>query len=88
MTLRLKTKAPEEKIIPLLKDSIAREIKYLNIGLKKTKERIKFFQSKYKSKSTSAPQNIDALDRVEWEGEELTFQKIKEKIGLLKGIEI
>lgn len=88
MTLKLKTKAPEEKILPLLKQSIDREIRYLNIGLKKTAERINFYQTKYKKPSPSASNDIEPLDIVEWEGEEITLQKISEQIELLKSIDI
>ncbi len=66
-----------------LKHSIEREIAYLSIGQRKTLQRIQAFQNKYGVQLSAETQDIPALDKVEWEGGEITLRKLQEKIQSL-----
>ena len=87
MTLTLKTTASAKRVIPLLLDSTQREIRYLTIGLNKTKQHIQEFQRQYHANSPLDAENISPLDQVEWEGELITLEKLQEKITILNSID-
>lgn len=87
MTVQVSTKVPNEQVIALLNHSVQREIDYMLIGLRKTEDRIRQFQDVYGAKSPDKVKNIPPLDRVEWEGEKMTLDKLKEKIAILKSVQ-
>lgn len=88
MPITFNTNIPEKKVIPLIKESIEREIRYLSIGIKKTKKRIRYFQNRFGENTSSEVTDIPPLDLVEWEGEEITLQKLEEKLEILKNVTI
>ncbi len=88
MTLTLTSSASKEKAIPLVKHSIEKELGYLSIGLRRTQQRLDSFQKKYGAQSPALAENLPPLDRVEWEGEEISLTKIQERVNILESVMI
>lgn len=86
MTLILTSEIAQEKVIPVLRHSIEREISYLSLGLRKTQQRLAAFRKEYGLQSSVEARHIPPLDKLEWEGEEITLTKLEEKIQILKSI--
>lgn len=86
MTLTLTSEIAQEKIIPVLQHSIERELRYLSLGLRKTQRRLEAFQKEYGLQSSAEANGISPLDKLEWEGEEITLAKLEEKIRILESI--
>lgn len=88
MTLTLKTNQERGKVIPLLEDSLRREMDFLSLGIAKTTNRLVMFREKYGVSNPGQVADLPPLDRVEWEGEELTLAKLTEQLEILQEIEI
>ncbi len=88
MTLTLTSELPQENILPVLQHSFEREIGYLSVGLQKTQQRLDAFRKEYGILSSAEAQTIHPLDKLEWEGEEITLAKLEEKIQILRSIVI
>lgn len=86
MTLTITENIPKEKAIPILKHSIERELDFLSVGLRKTQQRLDMFREKYHVAYSEEAHDIPSLERVEWEGEEVTLARLQEKIQILKNI--
>ncbi|NUO82489.1 hypothetical protein HUU05_20635 [candidate division KSB1 bacterium] len=84
--ITLTSEIGQEKVLPVLQHSIEREIVYLSIGLRKTQQRLEAFRKEYGLRSSSEAKSISPLDKLEWEGEEITLSKLEEKIQILKSI--
>ena len=75
----------------LLREALVKEKVYLQIGIKKTQNRIRMFEDKY---STTLDQiidqkiEIDHTDLAEWEGEVEILRRLMRKIENLEQIEI
>ncbi len=88
MTLTITSEVTQEKVLPVLQHSIEREIVYLSVGLHKTQTRLDAFRKEYGRQASSEAGAIPPLDKLEWEGEEITLFKLEEKIRILKNLVI
>ena len=81
-----------KQAIMLLKDAFEREYAVLQLGLERTKERIKAFEKKYGCRlidlSETMRKRIDDLTLTEWEGETEILRVLKEQLSELKDMRV
>ncbi len=81
-------------IKPLVESALRSEMKMLEIGLKRTEERIRSFEERFGMTSDEFYRRLcddeleETLDFVEWVGEYKTLALLREKYQALKEIEI
>jgi polyhydroxyalkanoate synthesis regulator phasin len=75
----------------LIKEALAKEKIYLQMGINKTKNRIREFEDKYSitlDQIIGQEKEIDHTDLAEWEGEVEVLRRLIKKIQNLEQIEI
>jgi hypothetical protein len=81
-------------IKPLVESALRSEMKMLEIGLKRTEERIRTFEERFGMTSDEFYRRLcgdeleETLDFIEWAGEYKTLALLREKYQALKEIEI
>ena len=83
-----------ESLAALLRGAIAHQIHLLQIGLRKTEQRLTSFEQKHGMNTDSFYRRYnqgtlgDALDYMEWAGEYETLQRLREQYRQLKYAEL
>jgi len=84
----------KEALKPLLESAIRGELKAIQHGINRTRERINAFEARYGLSTEEFQRRFTAndlgesLDFIEWMGELKTLQLLEEKQGALKQAEI
>jgi len=79
---------------PLVESALRSEMKMLEIGLKRTEERLQTFEDRFGMSSDEFYSRLcndeleETLDFIEWTGEYKTLSLLREKYQALKDIEI
>jgi len=80
------------QIKPLLESAIENELKLLEAGLRKTNERLKVFENRYKLQTSEFITKYEndeikeSVDFEDWVGESRLISRLNEKISALRGI--
>ncbi len=91
-TLTIKTSKQTHSVRSLIANALEREMNVLEFSLKKTKERIRLFESQYGMSTKRFLSNVNNnfddsnMDFIEWMGESKTFDLLKEEFQTLKEI--
>jgi len=82
------------KLKTLLKGALENELRFINIGLKKTVENLRKYETKYHMNSKvfygkySSGDAGDDMEYIKWAGELETLKKLESNIKDLTGVEI
>ena len=94
MTRIIIESAKKQDIQPIVKAALAAEAQKLEIGLKRTRDRLRGFEERYGVATTEFMERMTAedlaggdLEYVEWVGEYHLLQKIEADLAVLKDIE-
>jgi hypothetical protein len=94
MTRIIIESAKKQEIQPIVEAALAAEAQKLEIGLKRTRERLKEFEERYGVATAGFIERMAAedlaggdLEYVEWVGEYRLLQKIEADLAVLKDIE-
>ncbi len=77
--------------VSLLKEALAKERYFLQLGIEKTKARIRQFEQRYAAtlrRILDQEREIDHTDLAEWEGETEILRRLTKKVLSLEKIEI
>jgi len=87
---RLIVEANNNWALEKVRGAIATEINILKRAVEKTKNKLSAYEKKYgKIKNRkSLYGKVDDLEMIEWEGEVETLQKLRQKLSLLKEINL
>jgi hypothetical protein len=78
---------------PLVESALRSEMRMLEIGLKRTEERLQTFEDRFGMNSDEFYRRLndeleETLDFIEWVGEYKTLSLLREKYQILKDVEI
>jgi len=83
-----------QKVVPLVKTAIGKEIKILQLGIERTKKNLKELEEKFEMKTDEffaryiKGEMGDKMDFIKWAGEYETLLKLQEDYSELKETEI
>ena len=89
-TLTVSIDNPTETV-GLLKEALAKEKFFLQLGIEKTQARIRQFEQRYAANLNhilDQEREIDHTDLAEWEGETEVLRRLTKKVQNLENIEI
>ncbi len=91
---KLQIISDNDKALPIIQTAIATQLKRLEIGLKKTKQEIKKFETKYQTSSEQFLRELKAEDPaggdddyVDWMGELKLKESIREELQAIQDVE-
>jgi hypothetical protein len=92
--IKLQITSDNDNIVPIIKSAILARLKRIEIGLQKTKQEIKQFESKYQTSSEQFLKSYTAEDLkggddeyISWMGEIKLKESIIEELEALRNIE-
>ncbi|MFN8498505.1 MAG: hypothetical protein U0641_11675 [Anaerolineae bacterium] len=79
---------------PLVEAAIRSEVRMLELGLERTRERLRLFEKRYHLSSTefirrfSTGESGESLDFIEWAGEAKTYELVESQLRALQEAQI
>ncbi len=78
----------EEALRYIVENALDREKRITQMALARTEERLRSFEERFGDMEKARLLDVDELEIIEWEGELLTYQRLKERLAKLENLQL